>query len=258
MEQLKRAVEEAELVLVGIGEEMDTGLCEMRKSEPFAAFLKEIDEKRELEWLIPYLFSQYLMQTSDERRRRAYQNLGCLLLDKNYFVVTTCMDGRIGESGLLADRVTAPCGGYRKLQCSNGCRNSLQDAAETVQRVWETCLQEQGRLETVERPVCTECKQPFLMNHIQEEYQEEGYLSQWERYTKWLQGTLNKKLCVLELGVGMKYPTVIRWPFEKVAFFNQKASFFRVHHNLYQLSEQLSTKGVSIPENSLDFMENKL
>ena len=66
--------------------------------------------------------------------------------------------------------------------------------------------------------------------------------------------TLNKKLCVLELGVGMNLPNIIRWPFEKIAYYNKKASFFRVNGSLYQLTEKLSDKGISIGENAIDFL----
>lgn len=87
-------------------------------------------------------------------------------------------------------------------------------------------------------------------------YKEEGYLPQWEKYTKWLQGTLNRKLCILELGAGMEYPTVIRFPFEKVAYFNQKARFYRVHSRLYQMTAELKEKGVSIQANPEEFLKN--
>ena len=54
---------------------------------------------------------------------------------------------------------------------------------------------------------------------------EEGYQKQWEKYTKWLQGTLNKKLCILELGVELNLPSIIRWPFEKWHFIIKRQVF---------------------------------
>ena len=74
-------------------------------------------------------------------------------------------------------------------------------------------------------------------------------------YTKWLQGTLNHRLIVLELGVSMRFPSVIRWPFEKVAYFNNKATFIRVNENLYQLTEELAGKGVGIPQNAIEWLK---
>ena len=88
----------------------------------------------------------------------------------------------------------------------------------------------------------------------EQNYIEEGYQNQWEKYTKWLQTTLNKKLCILELGVELNLPGIIRWPFEKVAFYNQKASFFRINASLYQMTEELSDKGISIAMNAVYFL----
>jgi len=87
------------------------------------------------------------------------------------------------------------------------------------------------------------------------EYQsEEDYMSRWNNYTKWLGGTLNHSICILELGVLFNYPNIIRWPFEKIAFFNQKSSFIRVNNKLPQLSEDIADKGLSIQENAIEFL----
>lgn len=77
---------------------------------------------------------------------------------------------------------------------------------------------------------------------------------EWEMYLKWLQGTLNRKLFVLELGVGLKYPDVIRFPFEKISYFNQKAELVRVHDRLFQLPAELGEKGKSIQENPVHLL----
>ena len=76
----------------------------------------------------------------------------------------------------------------------------------------------------------------------------------WDKYTKWLQGTLNRNVLKLELGVGLKYPGVIRFPFEKAAYFNKKADFIRVHGRLYQMTEELGDKGISIAQNAVAFL----
>ena len=41
---------------------------------------------------------------------KPYSDLLKLVKDKDYFVVTTCMDDRIYDSKFPADRITAPCG----------------------------------------------------------------------------------------------------------------------------------------------------
>ena len=68
----------------------------------------------------------------------------------------------------------------------------------------------------------------------------------WEYYTLWLQGTLNKVLILVELEVGLKYPNVVRWPFEKIAYFNMKSTLIRIHKILAQVPQELQGKANSI------------
>ena len=75
-------------------------------------------------------------------------------------------------------------------------------------------------------------------------------------YLKWLQGTLNKKLCILELGVDFTFPQVIRFPFEKTAFYNKKATFVRVNSRFPQLEAELAAEGraISIAESPVEIL----
>lgn len=87
-----------------------------------------------------------------------------------------------------------------------------------------------------------------------EDYDESWYLPQWNKYRLWLQGTVNKKLCILELGVGFEYPTVIRFAFEKVAYFNQKCKMYRIHKTLAQLTPEIKERCTPISENAVQFL----
>lgn len=77
--------------------------------------------------------------------------------------------------------------------------------------------------------------------------------SNWEKYLHWLGFTLNQRLCVLELGVGFKYPDIIRFPFEKTAYFNQKSRYIRMNDKFPQLSAEIAERGISIKENPVAF-----
>lgn len=76
----------------------------------------------------------------------------------------------------------------------------------------------------------------------------------WEAYNAWLARTLNHKLCLLELGVGLKYPGVIRWPFEKVVYVNQKSIMYRVHKSLYQGTAETGERCVGIKADALEYV----
>ena len=70
----------------------------------------------------------------------------------------------------------------------------------------------------------------------------------WDKYLHWLSFTLNQKLCVLELGVGLAYPQLIRFPFEKTAYFNKKACYIRVSGKFPQLSAEIADRGEAVKE----------
>lgn len=75
----------------------------------------------------------------------------------------------------------------------------------------------------------------------------------WERYLHWLGFTLNQKLCILELGAGFKNPEVIRFPFEKTCYFNQKSRYIRINGTFWQLSAEIAERGVSIKKDPVEF-----
>ena len=80
----------------------------------------------------------------------------------------------------------------------------------------------------------------------------------WNDYMKWLGYTLNRHLLILELGAGFANPMIIRFPFEKTAFLNQKSKMYRVHPTLPQVTAEISDRGTAVYGNPLDlFMEEE-
>ena len=92
--------------------------------------------------------------------------------------------------------------------------------------------------------------QPLLLEAEKEEVEK-----QWDLYNKWLSATLNKKLMLIELGEGFLIPNLIRWPFEKVTFINQKSVLYRINGQLPQLPENISERAAAVSESSYDFLQ---
>ena len=265
MQDIKAVIKDADTVLIGLGEEFDdTGVY---KKENCYVKCKNLLEESSLKWLLPVydnLFREKQVQNSIEK---GLLNLSEILSDKNYFIVSTAMNPAVSRVPWKEGRIVSPCGGTEGKQCQDACKEGLQSLSvkdkevllEYMERLKELA-QEEALLMQMGQPdlgVCPACGKPLVLNNIfTESYDENGYLPQWQLYTKWLQGTLNRKLVILELGVGMKFPSVIRWPFEKVAMLNMKAVLYRVNGKLPQLPEEIKDKGVSINENAVDFINN--
>lgn len=256
-EKVLRLIQEADMILIGLGEEFDEK--KVLKQDDFYNTCKDKLENRDKEWLLPAL-----NMIAGEEKGDIAEILGRfadLISNKNYFVVSVSTNEHIRQAPWREGRLVMPCGGSGMKQCPQGCIAGLTETTDddwTKIRTYLASLESLGDGEETpefEIGVCPECGMPLVLNNIyMEKYDENGYLDQWKLYTKWLQGTLNRKLLVLELGVGMQCPSVIRWPFEKVAYFNQKASFYRVNETLYQLSEELKEKGMSISQNAIDWL----
>lgn len=168
----------------------------------------------------------------------AYQALARLLEGKDYFIVTTNTDAAIYDSSLDQERVVAPCGNETWRQCSKACTKDIWEPGE------------------IPDDICPHCGAPLTGNTREAEtYIEEGYLPQWQKYTRWLAMTMNRELLVWELGEGFKVPTVIRWPFEKVVYFNRKAFMYRVHSRLYQVTQEIKERSLGVEASPLEFLK---
>ena len=188
LEQIRQSIEQAQMVLVGIGTEF--AVKEEAQEDPFFTELaKTAQTDPAAAALLAFHKSQKKVGGCEkEQVQKAYEVLADLLKDKNYFVISLCEDGLLEQAGLKENRILTP---------------AKEGEEETDSGVYPT--------------------------------------DSWETYTKWLQGTLNRNLVMMEL------PQLIRFPFEKVAYFNQKSCLYRVHSHLYQMTEEIKERGYSVP-----------
>lgn len=256
---IRKKMEEAEMVLVGLGEEFQ---C--------PAYVKKLPEyqkgrdtlqEAELLWLLP-AWDSYCERMIKADTGAILEKLAEMLAGKNYFVVSVAMNDCIEKVPWREGRLVMPCGSSTKLQCAGECEDNPVPLSMEDESLLEEIMADlyEGKFEPKKLQrlgKCEQCHSALVLNNIYaENYNEKGYLEQWGLYTKWLQGTLNRRILILELGVGMKFPSVIRFPFEKVAYFNQKAEFYRINEKLYQLTEELNGKGCGISQNAIDCLRN--
>lgn len=253
--ELREKIEDAELVLVGLGEECQYDWNALLQDDRYREIEKETQDNERYVWIAPFLQKMVLRRGCEERWDKAYHILRKMLEGKNYFIVSLCMDDYLYDTGFDEAKIVSPCGGFRMMQCNKNCAGKLSDMPEESYENVLRYYRGDVSLSSLEEPVCELCGEKLRFNQLGvERYAEEGYLEQWNSYTKWLQGTVNKKLCVLELGAGMAYPGIIRFPFEKVVYYNQKAFLYRVHPQLYQAGEEIAGRSRGIAENPIDFL----
>lgn len=257
---LAAALGQTKKVLIGIGEEW---AYDNKNISNDIAYKKLLDQAKDgFEWLVPFIEYHY-MTTHDDSRSEAFRKLHELIKDKDYYIVSTIYDYSDPENLFSPDRMVFPCGNMELLQQKNNASGLLipavnsEEFAQLMAQI-DKILKNNGKLAEINKVIY--CDDELVFNQKRREwrdvqYNEQAYLPRWNNYQEWLSGTLSEDLLILELGVGLEYPTVIRFPFEKIAYINNKAYMIRVHEKLYQLTEQISKKAVSIQGNSMDYIK---
>ncbi len=254
-QEIKRKIDDADMVLIGLGEAFQYDWKVLSEDKRYQEIEREIAAAENKRWVIPFLQKMILEQEEDELLRNTYSILQEFLDGKDYFIVSLCMDDYIYRYRFREERIVTPCGGFRKMQCDRNCTHSL---TEMPMEIYEGVLQYYNKevpLKDLTEPKCAECGAELRFNQLGvTRYAEEGYLDSWTEYTKWLQRTVNRRLCLLELGVGLEYPSIIRFPFEKIVFYKQKAYMYRIHSSLYQMEKEIRERGSGIKADPLVFL----
>lgn len=263
-QNLSALIEDADFCIVGIGSEWNWVKKGIQSDKRYEQLLEYCHDEGN-QWLLPIVEYEYAYYNNDNRIAKAYKGLKSLIGEKDYFLISDTFLQDCLLYGFDKDKCVFPCGNYRYLQ-TNNVNDQLVDAEDTeefmdivmsVHSIMQKLDGNIGEDSTFSKPF-KDGKELHLNQKRQEyshsKYNEAAYLENWEKYMKYLTGTLNSSLLLLELGVGLDYPTVIRWPFEKVAFVNQKAHLVRVHEKLFHHTPEIADKTDSIQMNSVDYI----
>ncbi len=258
--EIERKIKDAEMVLVGIGKELDT--VQKKEQEPvqdsksyiMGKILKnQEDSAQEFYEKCDFVYKKIHKKIQNP----ALMNLAGLLEGKNYFIISTNIDECLYCSGFRKERVLTPCGRETLLQCSSNCNDTVWEAEPYFQQIFRDGMMVKD--EERKLPVCPACGKTAVFNILrageEETYCEQGYLADWERYKKWLSGTLNRKILLLDLGTDFYQPQLIRWAFERTVMLNQKAYLIRIHETLANIPKELTERAVSFFVNSRELFE---
>ena len=84
LQKLKDEIQDAQFVLVGIGEEFNEDFKNIAKFPKLMSALEEVDIDEQLIWTVPFLEKLYLSKNNEGRYIDAYKGLFELIKDKNY------------------------------------------------------------------------------------------------------------------------------------------------------------------------------
>lgn len=229
------------------------------------------DFRREFgEWIARYGFTDlysagfYPFKTDEERwaywakhiwfgRYRTgalplYRQLLQKVAAKDYFVITTNVDGQFEMAGFDPQRIFATQGDYAFFQPASGSPAELYYNREWVERALPAI--HDCRLPSELIPHTPE-GQPVSMNlRCDDTFVEDArWHQQARRYSDFVRAALGRKLLLLEFGVGFNTPVIIRFPFEQMAAQFPDATLVRFNRDYPQLSTQGIPRFMAFTEN---------
>ncbi len=261
----KKLIEEADVILIGAGAGLSSSAGLTYSGERFQKHFSEFINKYEITDMYSAVFYPY--KTLEEKwgylSEHIYQNrysdtgltlykvLLEIVRDKNYFVITTNVDGQFEKVGFNKEKIFEVQGNYGKIQCSVPCHNKVYSNKEII---FEMRKQRKDlKIPTNLIPKCPRCNEE-MTTHLRVDnlfVQTEEWYKQHERYYKFLEKNQNKKIVLLELGVGFNTPTIIKFPFERLNKFLDNTKLIRVNKENYFKDDSI----ISIEEDIKEVFE---
>jgi NAD-dependent SIR2 family protein deacetylase len=237
------AVHEAEKLIIGAGAGLSAAAGIDYNGKRFTDNFKSFIEKYGMKDL--YTSSFYPFRTQEEKWaywarhislnlyetpvKDLYVTLMNLASAKDYFVITTNVEGQFTKAGVEKSRFFEVQGNYGYLQCEKGCHDKLYYNEQLVSQMLSTTIE--CRIPSSLVPKCPVCGGNMDTNLRKDNYfvQDNNWYTSEYDYRKFISGTEGKPTVFLELGVGFNTPGIIRFPFEAMVRTNQKAMLIRLN-----------------------------
>ena len=243
IEKINKLIKAADYILIGAGAGLSTAAgieyFGKRFEDNFAEFIKKYHftdmyssgfynfKTEEEKWA--YWAKHMYMNCIGMSATKLYKDLFEVVKGKNYFVITTNVDEQFYKSGFDKNKIFATQGSYRYIQCSQACHNKIYNAKDLVKEMIEKT--KDCKIPTELVPVCPVCGEIMDTNLRKDAYfvQNDNWYKQSQKYNKFIEKARDKKVVLLELGVGFNTPIIIRYPFEKMVYQNNNWNLIRIN-----------------------------
>lgn len=262
--QLKQAIKQADYIIIGAGSGLSTAAGLLYSGEKFEKDFKEFIGKYHFDNLYSASFYEFKTQEEkwaffakmiklnryNENPLKLYQELYEIVKNKEYFVLSTNVDGQFYNSGFNKDKIFEVQGDYSYLQCENACHNKLYNNKELVEKWLRNTKNCKIPSELVMK--CPVCGGNMDMNLRKDAnfVQDENWYRQSEKYEDFLSRSKGKNVVLLEIGVGFNTPGIIRFPFEQMTAISEKTTLIRINKDYPNPMLEIRNKTISFDEDT--------
>lgn len=243
VKRLCEEIQKADAVLIGAGAGLSASAGFDYSGERFERYFSDFHQKygindmysggfypfETLEEYWAWWSRHILVNRYDVTPGKPYLDLLALVEKKEYFVLTTNVDHQFQLGGFDKNRLFYTQGDYGLWQCSKPCHDKTYDNEEAVRTM--VMEQKDMKIPTELIPKCPVCGGPMTMNLRCDGsfVQDEGWYDSAARCKEFVRRYCDSRLLLLELGVGMNTPGIIKFPFRQLAAQNPKAAVVSVN-----------------------------
>lgn len=192
-----------------------------------------------------------------------YEELACLVFNKDYFVITTNVDHQFQKAGFDKNRLFYTQGDYGLWQCSEPCHKKTYDNEAVVRKMLEYqgfIIEADNELTVPDGielkmevpcemvPHCPVCGREMTMNLRADDtfVEDEGWHEASYRYLEFIDETKSKETLYLELGVGANTPVIIKYPFWRFTYQNEKAIYACINYGEAMAPKEIQNRSICI------------
>lgn len=271
IKKIKELINDADYVLIGAGSGLSTsaGLeySGKRFESNFGDYIKKYhftdmytagfydfntEEEKWGYWAKHMYINDIGMEATD-----LYKKILEIVKDKEYFVITTNVDDQFYKAGFDKNKIFATQGSYAYIQCSEACHNKIYNATDMVKNM----LSETKDCKIPKKliPICPVCGEKMEVNLRRDAYfvQDDNWYKQNKQYGEFLDKAQNKKVVLLEFGVGFNTPGIIRLPFEQMTYQNANWDLVRFNKDNCMTFLDIQDKTIEM-EDDINSAVNKI
>ena len=260
IKKLKSSIEKSDYILIGAGAGLSVSAGFSYDGERFDKYFSEYKDRYGLTDMYSAGFYNYptledfwgyfsllvYVNRYDIPADETHLNLLEIVKNKNYFIITTNVDGRFDEANFDKDKLFKVQGDYSLFQCSVPCRQETFYNEKQIREMVKSRKDLKIPKELI--PKCPHCGRNMSMNLRCDNtfVQDDNWYYSMDRYKKFLDESKNKNILFLELGVGYNTPAIIKYSFWDMALKNENSIYATVNLNDSYVPDNLKERSICI------------
>ena len=260
IKKLKLSIEKSDYILIGAGAGLSVSAGFSYDGERFDKYFSEYKDRYGLTDMYSAGFYNYhtledfwgyfsllvYVNRYDIPADETHLNLLEIIKNKNYFVITTNVDGRFEEAKFDKEKLFKVQGDYSLFQCSLPCKQETFYNEKEIREMVKSRKDLKIPKELI--PKCPHCGRNMSMNLRCDNtfVQDYNWYHSMDRYKKFLDEAENKNILFLELGVGYNTPAIIKYSFWDMALKNENSIYASVNLNDSYAPDNLKERSICI------------